>query len=646
MGPGISADDIILQANGFGDLTIAFLDSPDSITIPGDLTNQSGVVFSAVSHIEFSDGASMDLGQAANGQGAPLTFTWLGNSSNFSLSGADFGTNVFDVTGGGGSVTFGNTNDGGDGQNIIDYAVDAGHLTVSLNSGTGVIQFGSGVTASDVDVQADGSGDLTVTIAGDATDSITVFGDLVNQSGTVTSGISELQFSDGSSINLTQNPITFTWFGNASNYTLTGTTFGSNLFDLRGGSGRVNFANNTSVGGTNTIDYVEGDGVVTATLNGGMGAIDFGAGITAQDVYLQSNGFGDMTVGILGDATDSITVFGDLVNQSGTVTSGIRELQFSDGSSINLTQNPITFTWFGNASDFSLSGSDFGANAFDVTGGGGSVTFGNTSDGGDGQNTINYAEGSGRLEVSLNRASGTIDFGAGVTASDVDLQANSSGDLTISIAGDGTDSIVVFSDLQDNNGVVTSGIQQLQFSDGTSIDMGPGSSPQFTWIGTQNASLSGSNFGANTFVLGGGSESVTGGGIGNGGNGNNTYIASSNTGQVTINANAAIGSTNELEFAGGITDENLWLEQSGNDLKINLLGTDTQVDISGWFNGSSNQLQEIMAGGLKIASQISQLVQAMATYSANNPGFDPAASGGTVPNDPNLQAAVGAAWHS
>jgi hypothetical protein len=54
-----------------------------------------------------------------------------------------------------------------------------------------------------------------------------------------------------------------------------------------------------------------------------------------------------------------------------------------------------------------------------------------------------------------------------------------------------------------------------------------------------------------------------------------------------------------------------------------------------------------MAGGLKIDNQVSQLVQAMATYSANNPGFDPTASSiHTIPNDTNLQSSVAAAWHS
>lgn len=60
-----------------------------------------------------------------------------------------------------------------------------------------------------------------------------------------------------------------------------------------------------------------------------------------------------------------------------------------------------------------------------------------------------------------------------------------------------------------------------------------------------------------------------------------------------------------------------------NDLKIDLLGTGTSTTVSNWFSGSAGALQEITAGGLKIDSQISQLVQAMATYSANNAGFGP-----------------------
>jgi hypothetical protein len=77
------------------------------------------------------------------------------------------------------------------------------------------------------------------------------------------------------------------------------------------------------------------------------------------------------------------------------------------------------------------------------------------------------------------------------------------------------------------------------------------------------------------------------------------------------------------------------------------VGTQTEVSIKDWFSSGGNQLQEITAGGIKIDSQVSQLVQAMATYSASNPGFDPAVSGvSTIPNDSNLQSSLAAAWHT
>ena len=106
-----------------------------------------------------------------------------------------------------------------------------------------------------------------------------------------------------------------------------------------------------------------------------------------------------------------------------------------------------------------------------------------------------------------------------------------------------------------------------------------GSPLSFSWIGTSNASITGSGF--NAFELSAGSESFTGGNKSNGGSGNNTYLASANTGQATINPNEASGTTNKLDFTGGITDQNLWFIQSGNNMKIDLLGTNTSVTVNG-----------------------------------------------------------------
>lgn len=133
--------------------------------------------------------------------------------------------------------------------------------------------------------------------------------------------------------------------------------------------------------------------------------------------------------------------------------------------------------------------------------------------------------------------------------------------------------------------------------------------------------------------------------VGNGGN--DTYQIGSGIGQDTIVNGLAsnAGPTGTLAFGSGIADNQLWLKQSGNDLVVELMGSQSQVTVAGWFSGATSQVQEITtADGMKLDNQVSQLVQAMATYSSANPSFDPTATA-TAPNDPTLQNAIAAAWH-
>jgi len=101
----------------------------------------------------------------------------------------------------------------------------------------------------------------------------------------------------------------------------------------------------------------------------------------------------------------------------------------------------------------------------------------------------------------------------------------------------------------------------------------------------------------------------------------------------------------ELDFLPGISSNQLWFKQAGNDLLVQVMGGQDQVTVSNWFANGSARLQEIKAGGLEVDSGLSQLVQAMATYSANNPAFNPATAS-QAPNDPALQTAIAAAWHA
>ena len=101
----------------------------------------------------------------------------------------------------------------------------------------------------------------------------------------------------------------------------------------------------------------------------------------------------------------------------------------------------------------------------------------------------------------------------------------------------------------------------------------------------------------------------------------------------------------EIDFGAGVAHDQLWFARSGNDLQIDLLGTTQDLTISGWYAGNARaQVQAIDAGdGLKLDSQLQQLVGAMAAYAATSESFNPTQS--QMPADQTLQAALAAAWH-
>ena len=154
---------------------------------------------------------------------------------------------------------------------------------------------------------------------------------------------------------------------------------------------------------------------------------------------------------------------------------------------------------------------------------------------------------------------------------------------------------------------------------------------------------------ANT--MGGTGNDVLFGSSGNdvltGGGGNDTYQFTRGGGQDQI-VNGTMSSTTvsgELDFGASITDNQLWFQRNGNDLTIDVMGSQDKITVAGWFNGAGSQLQEITAGGMKIDAGVSQLVQAMANYSSAHAGFDPTTAT-QAPADTTLQAAISANWHS
>jgi Ca2+-binding RTX toxin-like protein len=468
--------------------------------------------------------------------------------------------------------------------------------------------------------------------------------------------VETLVYGDGSSINLTGAlPI----IGTSGNDTLNGSSGNDVLYGLAGNDIlNGNGGNDTFIGGTgndslnggtgnDTYVYNQGDGSDVIFDTGGSDTIRLGSGLTAANVTFNVSGY-DL---LIGDGTSGDLI--DLRYQYLVSNYQVETLVYGDGSSISLTGGlPIT----GTTGNDTLNGTSFsdtlsgGAGNDTLNGNGGNDTFiggtGNDSlNGGTGNDTYVYNQGDGSDVIFDTGGNDTLRLGSGLTPANVTF--NVSGyDLLI---GDGTTGDQI--DLRYQYLVSNYQVETLVYGDGNTLNLS-GSAPiagttgADTLTGTSgndmlmgfagNDTLNG-NGGNDTFIGGPGNDTL------NGGTGNDTYIFYRGDGADTINET---GGTNTIQFGQNITDEQLWFSHQGNNLVINDIGTSDTVTVQNWYSGSSNQIGTVSTiAGLKLDTQIAQLVSAMATYSASNPGFDPTQAT-QMPTDSSLQTAVAAAWHT
>lgn len=104
-----------------------------------------------------------------------------------------------------------------------------------------------------------------------------------------------------------------------------------------------------------------------------------------------------------------------------------------------------------------------------------------------------------------------------------------------------------------------------------------------------------------------------------------TYHFNAGDGMDTINDTGATGSyyTDRIVLGAGISSNQLMFEQSGNDLLVDFANSTDQIKITDWYASASNQIENFVAadGSGLLNSQVDQLIQAMATFSANNGGI-------------------------
>ncbi|MCR9214231.1 MAG: hypothetical protein NXI13_10975, partial [Proteobacteria bacterium] len=144
--------------------------------------------------------------------------------------------------------------------------------------------------------------------------------------------------------------------------------------------------------------------------------------------------------------------------------------------------------------------------------------------------------------------------------------------------------------------------------------------------------------GNDTLTGGAGDDTLTGGG------GADNYQFASGDGQDMINDHATDAASDTLQLTAGIDHDQLWFEQTGDDLLISVIGSSDQITVENWYASVDNKVESIETSDGQVAdiSGVEALVTAMASFS-------PPGGGATDLSDPAydpLDSVLAANWQS
>ncbi len=335
-------------------------------------------------------------------------------------------------------------------------------------------------------------------------------------------------------------------------------------------------------GGNDTYIYNQGDGLDQLTDSAGTDTVQFGTGFNFSNTVIRTDG-GVARLRFL-DADGNETSDGIDIALNGDGTSPIETFRFQDGSSHSLNDLLIRSqtTVTGNGNDNLITG------RHDDTiyaGKGGDSVYAGT-----GNDALYGEKGNDRL------------FGEGGN----DSLFGDKGDDSLD-GGCGNDSL--YGDKGDDT-----------LDGGAGNDLLDGGKGHNTLIGGK---------GNDTLILG---------------EGENTIRFNLGDGHDTLIQQGKEHEDNDIKFGSGITQQNLWFSRTGNDLTINILGTQDGMTLQGWYGSKHQPIEEIKtSNGYELEDKkIELLVQAMASFTPT-PG-----SGGVLPTEmpDQLQATLAAAWES
>lgn len=305
------------------------------------------------------------------------------------------------------------------------------------------------------------------------------------------------------------------------------------------------------------------------TLNGGAG-IDTMSGGLGNDIFTVEN-IDDLVVEFVNEGYDSVNSF-----VTYTLTENVDRL--------NLENSGGKINGFGNDLDNTLNGNNFA----------------NWLVGGMGNDVLQGKGGTDTLEGGLG---------------DDIYHIDNVGDIVTELASQGTDKVS-----STISYTLTENVEQLYLT-GISGLSGTGNGRNNIIYGNSGNNLLSGDAGNDSLNGGLGNDSLDGG-QGNdtlvGGLGDDIYLLGIGSGRDLIDNKDNLGN-DILLLSTGITTEQVWLRQLGNDLEVSIIGTTNSSKVKGWYGAdSANKIDsiELTDGHRLLANDVQALVEAMAVFTS------------------------------
>ncbi|MBY0345419.1 MAG: hypothetical protein K2P98_00955 [Neisseriaceae bacterium] len=199
----------------------------------------------------------------------------------------------------------------------------------------------------------------------------------------------------------------------------------------------------------------------------------------------------------------------------------------------------------------------------------------------------------------------------------------------------------------------SNGIEEIVFADGTKWTMDALCNMDIATVGTDGADTLKGWYGKDVINGGAGNDTLNGdtgndqlfGGAGNdtleGGAGDDTYLFGKGSGNDVINNYDTTGN-DRVVFGEGVSEDQLWLQRTGNDLTVTLFETNEKVMVQNWYSGSAYHIDSFDLGNGRhlLETQVDALVNAMAAFAP------PTAGQSSLPADYQaaLSPVIAASW--